>query len=401
MEEIIKCYLLDCKINSKMKKISILGSTGSIGINALSVIDNHLNNFTVVALSAHKNGKLLIEQAKKYQPEFVAVVDPDIANFVEDELRSTNIKILKGRQGLLELSSYGSVDLMLNALVGSSGMEPTINALQSEVDVALSNKESLVMAGSIINEIKNKSGAKIFPVDSEHSAIWQCLVGESIKEVNKIILTGSGGPFRTLEIGQFNSITVDQALNHPNWEMGKKITIDSATMMNKGLEVIEAFWLFDISKDMIEIIIHPQSIIHSMVEFKDKSVKAQLGLPDMKIPIQYALTYPNHSNADWDELDLTSIESLTFEKPDFNKFPCMRLAFDALEQEGTAPAVLNVVNEYSVYRFLNNEISFIEIPQLIERAFDEHDFIKEPSIDDVLNIEIWAQEFVKSYTPKN
>ena len=401
MEEIIKCYLLDCKTNSKMKKISILGSTGSIGINALSVIDNHLNNFIVVALSAHKNGKLIIEQAKKYQPEFVAVVDPDIANFVEDELRSTNIKILKGRQGLLELSSYGSVDLMLNALVGSSGMEPTINALQSGVDVALSNKESLVMAGSIINEIKNKSGAKIFPVDSEHSAIWQCLVGESIKEVNKIILTGSGGPFRTLEIGQFNSITVDRALNHPNWEMGKKITIDSATMMNKGLEVIEAFWLFDISKDMIEIIIHPQSIIHSMVEFKDKSVKAQLGIPDMKIPIQYALTYPNHSNADWDELDLTGIESLTFEKPDFNKFPCMRLAFDALEQEGTAPALLNVVNEYSVYRFLNNEISFIEIPQLIEKALDEHDFIKEPSIDDVLNIEIWAQEFVKSYTPKN
>ena len=401
MEEIIKCYLLDCKINFKMKKISILGSTGSIGINALSVIDNHLNDFIVVALSAHKNGKLLIEQAKKYQPEFVAVVDLDTADFVEDELRSTNIKILKGREGLLELSSYGSVDLMLNALVGSSGMEPTINALQSEVDVALSNKESLVMAGSIINEIKNKSGAKIFPVDSEHSAIWQCLVGESIKEVNKIILTGSGGPFRTLEIGQFNSITVDRALNHPNWEMGKKITIDSATMMNKGLEVIEAFWLFDISKDMIEIIIHPQSIIHSMVEFKDKSVKAQLGLPDMKIPIQYALTYPNHSNADWDELDLTSIESLTFEKPDFNKFPCMRLAFDALEQEGTVPALLNVVNEYSVYRFLNNEISFIEIPQLIERAFDEHDFIKEPSIDDVLNIEIWAQEFVKSYTPKN
>ena len=401
MEEIIKCYLLDCKINSKMKKISILGSTGSIGINALSVIDNHLNDFIVVALSAHKNGKLLIEQAKKYQPEFVAIVDPDTANFVEDELRSTNIKILKGREGLLELSSYESVDLMLNALVGSSGMEPTINAIQSGVDVALSNKESLVMAGSIINEIKNRSGAKIFPVDSEHSAIWQCLAGESMKEVNKIILTGSGGPFRTLEIGLFNSITIDQALKHPNWKMGNKITIDSATMMNKGLEVIEAFWLFDISKDMIEIIIHPQSIIHSMVEFKDKSVKAQLGLPDMKIPIQYALTYPNHSKAAWDELDLTSIKSLTFEKPDFNKFPCMRLAFDALEQEGTAPALLNVVNEYSVYRFLNNEISFIEIPQLIEMAFDEHDFIKEPSLNDILNIEKWAQEFVKSYITKN
>ena len=384
-----------------MKKVSILGSTGSIGINALSVIDNHLGEFDVIALSANKNGQLLIEQALKYQPEFVAIVDTETAIIVEDQLSSTNIKVLKGRDGLLELSSYESADLMLNALVGSSGMEPTINALKSKVDVALSNKESLVMAGNIINDIKNNSGAKIFPVDSEHSAIWQCLTGESMEDVNKIILTGSGGPFRTLDRSKFSSITPEQALKHPNWDMGNKITIDSATMMNKGLEVIEAFWLFDISKEMIEIIIHPESIIHSMVEFKDKSIKAQLGLPDMKIPIQYALTFPNHPQSSWKELSLTEIKSLTFEKPDYKKFPCMRLAFDVLEKEGSAPAVLNVANEQAVYRFLNNEISFNEISHIIEMACEQHNYISQPTLDDLLKLEIWSTDFVKSYRSKN
>jgi len=384
-----------------MKKVSILGSTGSIGINALSVIDNHLGEFDVIALSANKNGQLLIEQALKYQPEFVAIVDTETAIIVEDQLSSTNIKVLKGRDGLLELSSYESADLMLNALVGSSGMEPTINALKSKVDVALSNKESLVMAGNIINDIKNNSGAKIFPVDSEHSAIWQCLTGESMEDVNKIILTGSGGPFRTLDRSKFSSITPEQALKHPNWDMGNKITIDSATMMNKGLEVIEAFWLFNISKEMIEIIIHPESIIHSMVEFKDKSIKAQLGLPDMKIPIQYALTFPNHPQSSWKELSLTEIKSLTFEKPDYKKFPCMRLAFDVLEKEGSAPAVLNVANEQAVYRFLKNEISFNEISHIIEMACDQHNYISQPTLDDLLKLEIWSTDFVKSYRSKN
>ncbi|MDP6878127.1 MAG: 1-deoxy-D-xylulose-5-phosphate reductoisomerase [Candidatus Neomarinimicrobiota bacterium] len=384
-----------------MKKVSILGSTGSIGINALSVIDNHLGEFDVIALSANKNGQLLIEQALKYQPEFVAIVDTETAIIVEDQLSSTNIKVLKGRDGLLELSSYEAADLMLNALVGSSGMEPTINALKSKVDVALSNKESLVMAGNIINDIKNNSGAKIFPVDSEHSAIWQCLTGESMEDVNKIILTGSGGPFRTLDRSKFSSITPEQALKHPNWDMGNKITIDSATMMNKGLEVIEAFWLFNISKEMIEIIIHPESIIHSMVEFKDKSIKAQLGLPDMKIPIQYALTFPNHPQSSWKELSLTEIKSLTFEKPDYKKFPCMRLAFDVLEKEGSAPAVLNVANEQAVYRFLKNEISFNEISHIIEMACDQHNYISQPTLDDLLKLEIWSTDFVKSYRSKN
>ena len=384
-----------------MKKISILGSTGSIGVNALNVVDNQRDDFNVIGLSAYKNSKLLVEQVKKYEPEFVSIVDAEAAHRLEQELGTFDVKILKGREGLLELSSYGNVDLMLNALVGSSGMEPTINAIRSKVDVALSNKESLVMAGSIITNLADKTNVKIYPVDSEHSAIWQCLVGENTKEVNKIILTGSGGPFRELPIEKFNTITLDQALNHPNWEMGKKITIDSATMMNKGLEVIEAQWLFNMPTEKIKIVIHPQSIIHSMVEFKDKSIKAQLGLPDMKIPIQYALTYPSHCETDWDELDLTEIQSLTFEKPDFIKFPCMKLAFDVLNIGGTAPAVLNVANEQAVYRFLNQEINFNEIPSIIEIACEKHEFVSDPSIDDILNIEKWSTDFVKSYQSKS
>ena len=384
-----------------MKKISILGSTGSIGVNALNVVDNQRDDFNVIGLSAYKNSKLLVEQVKKYEPEFVSIVDAEAAHRLEQELGTFDVKILKGREGLLELSSYGNVDLMLNALVGSSGMEPTINAIRSKVDVALSNKESLVMAGSIITNLANKTNVKIYPVDSEHSAIWQCLVGENTKEVNKIILTGSGGPFRELPIEKFNTITLNQALNHPNWEMGKKITIDSATMMNKGLEVIEAQWLFNMPTEKIKIVIHPQSIIHSMVEFKDKSIKAQLGLPDMKIPIQYALTYPSHCETDWDELDLTEIQSLTFEKPDFIKFPCMKLAFDVLNIGGTAPAVLNVANEQAVYRFLKQEINFNEIPSIIEIACEKHEFVSDPSIDDILNIEKWSTDFVKSYQSKS
>ena len=384
-----------------MKRVTILGSTGSIGRNALNVIDNCEDQFSVIGLSANKNSQLLVEQAKKYQPKFVSIINSEGADYVERKLRSFDVKILKGREGLLKLASYENSDLLLNALVGTSGMEPTINAIRSKVDVALSNKESLVMAGSIINELAIRNGVKIFPVDSEHSAIWQCLAGEDSKEINKIILTGSGGPFRTLPIEKFNTITLDQALNHPNWDMGNKITIDSATMMNKGLEVIEAYWLFNLPPEKIEIVIHPQSIIHSMVEFKDKSIKAQLGLPDMKIPIQYALTYPSHHETNWEELDLTEINTLTFEKPDFVKFPCMKLAFEVLDLGGTAPAVLNVANEQAVYRFLNKEISFKEIPIIIEMACEKHENVSDPSLDEILNIEMWATNFVKSYNSKN
>ena len=384
-----------------MKNISILGSTGSIGVNALSVINNLDDKFNVKALSAYKNSSLLIEQAKIFNPEIVVIVDSSEVDFVKESLKKSGISVLCGREGLLELSARDDVDIMLNALVGSSGMEPTINAIRSSVNVALSNKESLVMAGDIIDYEKNKSGAEVFPVDSEHSAIWQCLVGEKIDDVEKIILTGSGGPFRTRNIKTFKDIKKEEALKHPNWSMGNKITIDSATMMNKGLEVIETKWLFGIDVNKIKIIIHPESIIHSMVEFKDKSVKAQLGVPDMKIPIQYALTYPDRYFGEWESLDLLKLGSINFESPDINKFPCIALAYEALKKEGTMPAVLNVANEQAVYRFLNKEIGFMDIPYIIEKACEKHDWVSNPSLDDLLYLETWTTNYVKQFVSKN
>ena len=384
-----------------MKNISILGSTGSIGVNALSVINNLDDKFNVKALSAYKNSSVLIEQAKIFNPEIVVIVDSSEVDFVKESLKKTGISVLCGREGLLELSARDDVDIMLNALVGSSGMEPTINAIRSSVNVALSNKESLVMAGDIIDYEKNKSGAEVFPVDSEHSAIWQCLVGEKIDDVEKIILTGSGGPFRTRDYNTFKDIKKEEALKHPNWSMGNKITIDSATMMNKGLEVIETKWLFGIDVNKIKIIIHPESIIHSMVEFKDKSVKAQLGVPDMKIPIQYALTYPDRCFGEWESLDLLKLGSINFESPDINKFPCIALAYEALKKEGTMPAVLNVANEQAVYRFLNKEIGFMDIPYIIEKACEKHDWVSNPSLDDLLYLETWTTNYVKQFVSKN
>ena len=383
-----------------MKRISILGSTGSIGINALSVINKLKKKFKVVALSAYKNGELLVEQAKKYEPEVVSIIDLNAAELVKKELSNSRTKVLVGREGLLEISKRDDLDLMLNGLVGVSGMAPTLNSLEQGVDVALSNKESLVMAGDLITRTSQEKGVKIFPVDSEHSAIWQCLVGETMDDVNRIILTGSGGPFRTRNIDSFKSVTPEEALKHPNWDMGKKITIDSATMMNKGLEIIEALWLFKLEPNQIDIIIHPQSIIHSMVEFKDKSVKAQLGIPDMKIPIQYALTYPSHLASNWETLDLVKIGSLTFEEPNLERFPCISLAYEAIRQEGSTSAVLNIANEQAVYRFLDHQIGFMEIPQIIEEACTKHEWIKSPSLDDLNQIEKWAIDFVKSYQSK-
>ena len=383
-----------------MKKISILGSTGSIGINALNVIDNLAEQFDVVALSANKNGKRLVKQAKKYHPNSVAIIDSNEATYVESALKDSNISILKGREGLLELSSRNDLDIMMNGLVGSSGLEPTLNAIQAGVDVALSNKESLVMAGDIIRVEKEKSGAQLFPIDSEHSAIWQCLSGESIDDINRIILTGSGGPFRTRNVNTFKKITPEDALKHPNWDMGKKITIDSATMMNKGLEVIEALWLFELNSDKIDIVVHPQSIIHSMVEFKDKSIKAQLGIPDMKIPIQYAMTYPRHTTSHWEPLDLVKIGSLTFEEPDLNRFPCIDLAYEAIRQKGSTAAVLNVANEQAVYRFLKHEIGFVEISEIIEKTCERHEWIEHPELYDLFQLEEWATHFVKSFESK-
>ncbi len=379
------------------KRISILGATGSIGVNALKVVSHLENELEVVYLSANKNMILLMKQIKKYQPKAVCIVDEESYNLVKEEVQSFNIEILFGRSGLLELAKRSGVDVMLNALVGAPGMEPTLLAIKAGVDVALSNKESLVMAGNIIKKAQEQSGAEIFPVDSEHSAIWQCLVGEELEDLNRIILTGSGGPFRQKEISLFSNITVKEALNHPNWDMGEKITIDSATMMNKGLEVIEAYWLFRIDPDQINIIVHPQSIIHSMVEMKDGSVKAQMGVPDMKVPIQYALTYPRHIEATWEKLDLINCADLTFEKPDYNRFPCIALGFKVLERFGSSGAALNLSNDYAVYRFLNEEIQFTDIPRINESVLEEHPWIEEPSLEDLLELDEWVKNYVTTY----
>ena len=379
------------------RRISILGATGSIGVNALKVVSHLENELEIVYLSANKNMTLLMKQIKKYQPKAVCIVDEESYNQVKEEVQSLNIEILFGRSGLLELAKRSDVDVMLNALVGAPGMEPTLLAIKAGVDVALSNKESLVMAGNIIKKAQEQSGAEIFPVDSEHSAIWQCLVGEELEDLNRIILTGSGGPFRQKEISLFSNITVKEALNHPNWDMGEKITIDSATMMNKGLEVIEAYWLFGIDPGQIKIIVHPQSIIHSMVEMKDGSVKAQMGVPDMKVPIQYALTYPRHIEATWEKLDLINCADLTFEKPDYNRFPCIALGFKVLERFGSSGAALNLSNDYAVYRFLNEEIQFTDIPRINESVLEEHPWIEEPSLEDLLELDEWVKNYVTTY----
>jgi len=380
-----------------MKTISIFGSTGSIGINTLNVIQGLDEHFIIKYLTANSNSELLIEQAIKFQPEHVVVVNNEKFKLVREALKQTDIKVIKGRKGLLECASDSEVDIMMNGLVGTAGMEPTFRAVSSGVDVALSNKESLVMAGDLINREKKSKKCTIFPVDSEHSAIWQCLSGESMDDVRKIILTGSGGPFRTRNTDSFHKITPAEALNHPNWDMGNKITIDSATMMNKGLEIIETYWLFEMEPEAIEVVIHPQSIIHSMVEFQDRSVKAQLGVPDMKIPIQYALTYPRHKYSNWESLNLTAIGTLTFEPPDLEKFPCIKLAYDALSSGGSTPAVLNVVNEYAVYRFLKNEILFTDISKMIERACEQHEWVEHPDFETLSYLESWSIDFAQSF----
>ena len=379
------------------KRISILGSTGSIGVNALKVSSHLKDELDIIYLSANRNAESLIQQAKEFQPKAVCIVDESVFPDVQNALMHLDIEILTGREGLLELAARDDVDILLNGLVGTPGMEPTLKAIEAGIDVALSNKESLVMAGDIIQKAMDKSGAKLFPVDSEHSAIWQCLVGENIDDVRCLVLTGSGGPFRTRDITTFDNIIVDEALNHPNWDMGRKITIDSATMMNKGFEVIEAFWLFGFTPDRIKIVVHPQSIIHSMIEMKDGAIKAQMGVPDMKVPIQYALTYPRHLEAPWEQLDFLKCGNLTFEEPDFERFPCIKLAFDSLEKLGTSGAVLNLANDYSVYRFLNGEVKFTDIPRIIESSMKHHDWTEDPSLEHLKILDSWVKNHVESF----
>ncbi len=369
-----------------MKTIGLLGSTGSIGKNVLRVIDAHPERFSITYMTANTQVDVLIKQAKTYMPHTVVIGDEKKYDVLCKGLSGTGITCAAGYTAIVDISRDIEVNVVLNAIVGIAGMQPTIAAVKKGRDVALSNKESLVMAGALINNICAETGAKIFPVDSEHSAIWQCLAGESGSNVEKIILTGSGGPFLRRELSTFDMITPEEALKHPNWSMGAKITIDSATMINKGLELIEAYHLFHLDASRIDIVIHPESIIHSMVQFNDGSIKAQLGIPDMKIPIQYALSYPEHLPSDWPRLDLTEIATLHFEQPDNTRFPSLALARQVLKQGETYPAVFNVANEQAVYRFLKGEISFPEITASVERALDDHRPLNPLLAEDILKI---------------
>ncbi|MBE2254840.1 MAG: 1-deoxy-D-xylulose-5-phosphate reductoisomerase [Ignavibacteria bacterium] len=372
-----------------MKKISIFGSTGSIGVNTLNVIDNLNNNgfnVEIVYLSSNSNLDVLTGQINKYKPKGVIINNKESYEKLKS-LNFLNTEILFGEEGLLEIASRDDYDILVSALVGFAGLLPTIEAIKKGKRIALANKETLVTGGKIIMDLINKSGAELLPIDSEHSAILQCIVGENSKEISKLIITASGGPFRKLEKNKFKDVTVDDALNHPNWKMGKKITIDSATLMNKGLEVIEAKWLFDINPENIEVLIHPQSIIHSMVEFTDGSVKSQMGVPDMKIPIQYAITYPERINSDFERIDYKNLKDLTFEEPDFDKFECLKLAFDSLVSGGTYPVVLNAANEIAVELFLNSKVKFIEIPGIIKNSLDNHKNLTNFEVSDILTID--------------
>jgi 1-deoxy-D-xylulose-5-phosphate reductoisomerase len=358
-------------MNQNIKHIAILGSTGSIGRNSLSVINNLSERFKITYLTTNTNTELLQRQILQFKPRGVVVLDEAKASALQKEV-GNSVEVLSGRGGLLEVVRREDVDVVINSLVGFAGLKPTIEAIKHRKDIALANKETLVVAGEIVIGLVREYGVKLIPIDSEHSAILQCLAGEDWNQVVKIILTASGGPFLHTPIEKFVTITVEDALKHPNWKMGNKITIDSATLMNKGLEVIEAHWLFGFPSEKIEVVIHPQSIIHSMVEFIDGSIKAQLGLPDMKIPIQYALTYPTRLELHGARVDFPKLQSMTFFTPDRLKFQCLQLAYDALSLGGTASAVLNAANEVAVQAFLERKITFNQIPELLERALTLH-----------------------------
>lgn len=369
----------------KKKNIAILGSTGSIGTQALEVIASHPDSFQVEVLTAQNNASLLIEQAKKFTPNAVVIVNESLYPQVKDALLPLNIKVYAGEKALASVVEMDTIDLVLTALVGYSGLKPTIQAIQSGKNIALANKETLVVAGELITRLAREKGVNIYPVDSEHSAIFQCIVGEFHNKIEKIILTASGGPFRGKKRDELLSVTKTQALKHPNWTMGTKVTIDSATLMNKGLEVIEAKWLFGVKTNQVEVVVHPQSIIHSMVQFEDGSIKAQMGLPDMRLPIQFAMTYPDRLKANFPRFDFAQYPSLTFEKPDTETFRNLALAFEALNKGGNMPCVLNAANEVAVEAFLKDQIGFLEMSEVVERCLVKMDYIGNPSFEDYVH----------------
>jgi 1-deoxy-D-xylulose-5-phosphate reductoisomerase len=369
-------------MKEKKKSIAILGSTGSIGTQALDVIRQHHDFFEVEVLTAQNNADLLIEQAIAFQPNVVVIANETLLEKVKTALGNQPIKVYGGDAALASVVQMESIDLVLTALVGYSGVLPTIKAIEAGKNIALANKETLVVAGALITKLAQEKGVNIYPVDSEHSAIFQCIVGEFHNKIEKIILTASGGPFRGKTREELQNVTKAQALKHPNWTMGAKVSIDSASLMNKGLEVIEAKWLFNLKPEQIEVVVHPQSIIHSLVQFEDSSIKAQLGLPDMRLPIQFAMTYPARFNSDFPRFNFSQYPSLTFEPPDTKTFRNLALAFQALEKGGNAPCVLNAANEIAVASFLKDEIGFLEMSYLVEQCLNEMSYIKEPRFED-------------------
>ena len=364
------------------KKIAILGSTGSIGTQALQVIEEHSDLYEAYVLTANNRVDELIEQARKFKPEAVVIANDAKYNQLKEALADLPIKVYGGEEALCQIVTDENIDIVLTAMVGYAGLKPTMNAIRARKAIALANKETLVVAGELVNELAQQYGTPILPVDSEHSAVFQCLAGEIGNPIEKVILTASGGPFRTYTLEQLATVTKAQALKHPNWDMGAKITIDSASMMNKGFEVIEAKWLFGVQPEQIEVVVHPQSIIHSMVQFEDSSIKAQLGLPDMRLPIQYAFSYPDRLCASFPRLDFKTCTQLTFEQPDTKRFRNLALAYEALHQGGNMPCIINAANEVVVSAFLNDRISFLGMSDVIEKCMQQVSFIEKPTYED-------------------
>lgn len=382
---------------SAKKHIAILGSTGSIGTQALDVIKANPDKFVVEVLTAMNNSDLLVAQAKEFKPNAVVITNEQLYDEVFDALDPIDIKVYAGANALNSVVQMDDIDIVLTALVGYAGLKPTISAIESGKNIALANKETLVVAGEIITALAQEKAVNIYPVDSEHSAIFQCLVGEFHNPIEKIILTASGGPFRGRDRESLLQVKKEQALKHPNWDMGAKITIDSASLMNKGLEVIEAKWLFNLNMDQIEVIVHPQSIIHSMVQFEDGSIKAQMGLPDMKLPIQFAMSYPDRIVSDFPRFNFMDYPELTFEQPDMKTFRNLGLAFESMKQGGNMPCILNAANEVAVAKFLKDEIGFLEMSDLIEDCMAKASFIKKPTYEDYVLSDKETRELANAY----
>ena len=379
-----------------MKRLSILGSTGSIGVNTLDIVGQFPERFEVISLSAGLNTDLLKRQILQFRPKLVSVLNQELSEALQRELPNVPVEIVHGVEGLIRVATHSEVDQVVSAIVGAVGLVPTLSAIKTGKKIALANKESLVMAGKIMMEEAKRNHAQILPVDSEHSAIFQALLGHQKEDVHRLILTASGGPFRNSHLSRLHEVTVKEALNHPRWTMGKKITIDSASLMNKGLEVIEAHWLFDIPVEKIVVLIHPQSVVHSMVEYVDGSVVAQMGITDMKVPISYALSFPERLNLNLPRLDLSKCEALTFSPPDLQRFPCLRLAYQSIEIGETMPAILNAANEVAVGAFLEGSLKFTEIPLFLQRVMGDHEVKPVQTIEDILKADHWARERTKA-----